>query len=136
MATTESDGGAGRHRVAVVVLSTLAAGAAVVLFLALRPQPQMGPSEEVFNTVDALFTAVTSHSEKQMADCERRLRALREAGKLPSDAADKLDAIIAKARSGSWQTAAERLYEFMQGQRREGAIEHDRPPAAKKAKPR
>ena len=51
----------------------------------------MGADEEVFTTVDALFTAVTAHDEKLLGDCEQRLHAYRDAGKLPGDAADYLD---------------------------------------------
>jgi O-phosphoseryl-tRNA(Cys) synthetase len=132
----EVGGLAGRNRVAVGVLAAVAVVLAACVYLALRPQPQMGTSDAVFHTVDALYTAVREQNPKLVDACEARLKAYRAEGKLPPDAADRLDAVIAKARSGSWQAAAERLYEFMQGQRREGAIEHDRPPAAKKAKPR
>jgi hypothetical protein len=85
----------------------------------------MGTSEQVFNTVDALYTAVRNEDEKRLGECEQRLRGYREAGKLPPDAADTLDGIIATAQKGRWRSAAESLYEFMKGQRREGVIEHD-----------
>ena len=35
-------------------------------------------------------------------------------------AAKSLDGIIQTARAGRWQPAAERLYDFMKGQKREG----------------
>ena len=92
----------------------------------------MGPDEDVFKTVDALFTAVTARDEKLLARSEQRLRASREAGKLPADASDYLDGIVQTARAGRWEAAAERLYGFMKAQRREGA--HD--PARKKGKGR
>jgi hypothetical protein len=85
----------------------------------------MGTSEQVFNTVDALYTAVRNEDEKRLGECEMRLKGYREAGKLPPEAADTLDGIIATARAGKWRSAAESLYEFMKGQRREGVIEHD-----------
>ena len=96
-----------------------------------RP-PQMGTSEEVFNTVDALYTAVRNHDDKRMGECEARLKGYREAGKLPESAANALDAIVRKARSGAWETAVSRLYEFMLAQRREGVIEHEPKPKATK----
>jgi hypothetical protein len=91
--------------------------------------PQMGSDEETFATVDALFTAVTARDVQKLAECERRLHELRDAGKLPKDAAEHLDGIMRKARGGGWESAAERLYAFMREQRREG-----HPPRAPKAK--
>ena len=98
-----------------------------------RP-PQMGTSEEVFNTVDALYTAVRNRDEKRIGECEARLKGYREAGKLPESAANALDAIVRKARSGAWDTAIARLYEFMLAQRREGVIEPEHKPKATKKK--
>jgi hypothetical protein len=115
------DASRAKTRVTLGVLGAVAAVAVVALVLAFRSPPQMGADREVFDTVDALFTAVTARDEKRLGECEARLRGYREAGKLPADAADELDGVIRKARSGSWQTAAERLYDFMRGQRREGA---------------
>jgi hypothetical protein len=100
--------------------------ALVLWLLSLRRPPQMGASEEVFRTVDALFTAITARDEVRLAQCETQLRAHRDAGLLPPDSADYLDDIIAKARKGSWQSAAERLYDFMHAQQRDGPRE---PPA-------
>ena len=88
-----------------------------------RP-PQMGAEEEVFTAVDALFTAVTARDEKLLGQCEQRLSSLKGSGKLPGNAAEYLDGIIRKARAGGWESAAERLYEFMTAQRREGAPAH------------
>jgi len=108
-----------------------AAVAASVVAIALMPiacwllwfrsPPQLGADEEAYKSVDALFTAVTSRDEQRLGQCERRLRVLKEAGKLPAGAAEFLDGVIARARDGRWETAAERLYDFMHGQRREGA---------------
>jgi hypothetical protein len=123
-----------RSRIACIVLGVLALAVGVILYFAFRSPPQMGTSDAVFHTVDALYTAIRNEDEKQLTDCEQRLRSYRETGKLPPDAADTLDGIIATARAGRWRSAAERLYEFMKGQRREGMIEHDKPPAPKKAK--
>jgi hypothetical protein len=98
-----------------VVLAILLVG---WLIWRTRP-PQMGADEEVFRTVDALFTAVTARDEKRLGQCEQRLQALRAAGKLPADASGHLDGIIRKARQGRWEPAAENLYTFMLAQRRE-----------------
>ena len=105
------------------VLAAVVVGFAVVLGAGLigcgRP-PQMGADEAVFDTVDALFTAVTARDEKLLGPCVQRLQAYKDAGKLPAAAADYLDGIVAKARGGRWESAAERLYDFMTAQRREG----------------
>ena len=59
--------------------------------------------------------------------CEKRLHSHREAGKLPESPAAFLDGIIAKARAGKWDSATERLYDFMLAQRREGRETHESP---------
>jgi hypothetical protein len=81
----------------------------------------MGADEDAAKTVDALFTAITARDEKLLGDCEKRLRAHHEAGKLPKAVSAHLDGIIATARAGRWQPAAERLYAFMAAQRRDAA---------------
>src|SRR5260370_36320783 len=92
------------------------AGAAVLLvgwFVWRSRPPQMGADEEVFQAVDALFTAVTARDVRLLGECEQRLHALKEAGKLPGEASDYLDGIMNKARDGRWESAAETLYDFM-----------------------
>jgi hypothetical protein len=133
--TTEpAERASARGRVGLIVFGVIVAGVVAAVVWGLRSPPQIGTDHDVFNTVDALFTAVTARDEKRLGECEERLRGYREAGKLPADAADELDAIIRKARSGSWQSAAERLYSFMQAQRREGVIEHGHHEHDRKAK--
>jgi hypothetical protein len=107
------------ERVAALVLLGLATIACtVVAYRYFNRPPQMGNDEEVFRTVDALFTAVTARDEKLVGQCEQRLNALRAGGELPASAAKSLDRIIRQARSGDWQEAAEKLYAFMMAQRR------------------
>jgi hypothetical protein len=110
---------------AVVVAAVVGSAILFVCWLVwwTRP-PQMGADEEVFQTVDALFTAVTGRDEARLADCEQRLHALKDAGKLPEDAAVYLDRVIRKAQDGRWESAAETLYDFMKVQRREGPRDH------------
>jgi hypothetical protein len=114
-----------RNKIGFIALAALAVLLSVVANFAFRSPPQIGTSEQVFNTVDALYTAVRNEDEKRLGECEQRLRGYRETGKLPADAADTLDAIIATARAAKWRVAAESLYGFMSGQRREGEIGHD-----------
>jgi len=99
-----------------VVLIALATAA--LYFFWPRQTPQVGADEEAFRTLDALFTAVTSRNHDRLTSTETRLRNLREQGRLPAQAADRIDAIIADARTGQWQPAAERLYMFIKAQRR------------------
>ncbi len=121
------------HRYAVFALLglVLLVGLAVLSSYWSRP-PQMGTSEDAFQTVDALYTAVRSRDEARLGQCEQRLKAYREAGKLPAAAADSLDAIVRTARGGGWEPATRTLYDFMLAQRREGVLE----PHAEKKKTR
>jgi hypothetical protein len=112
-----------RGRVVLTVLGLAAVGAVVWWIVQLLTPPQMGADEQVFDSVDALFTAVTARDDKLLGESERRLHAHRDAGKLPAEAADHLDDIIRQARAGDWQPAAERLYRFMHAQQREGVRE-------------
>jgi hypothetical protein len=80
--------------------------------------PPMAADEEAYKVVDALFTAVNSRDSKQLERCDRQLRALKVAGRLPDKASDYLERVIIKAREGLWRPAAEQLYDFMRVQRR------------------
>ena len=122
-----------RQQVAWIAFGVLTVGFVVALILSLRTPPQMGPDDEVFNTVDALFTAVTARDEKHLAACKARLVTYREAGKLPKPSAEYLDDVIAKAHNGGWETAAKWLYDFMLAQRRDGYDgTHDKKPKSPK----
>jgi hypothetical protein len=101
----------------------LAILAAVAAFLVLAGYflrtPQMGTDEDAFKTVDALFTAIQMKDEAKLAQCESRLHAHRDAGRLAPAAAAHLDRIIARARAGEWEPAGRTLYDFMLAQRRQ-----------------
>lgn len=103
---------------------------AVLVALALRPTPQLGADPAVMKTVDALFTAVTKKDPKLVRDCAARLDGYRAAGVLPEGAGAELGRVIETANAGEWRRAAERLYAFMEAQRREGPVAP--PPVAKK----
>lgn len=107
----------GRTRPVLIAAGVLMLGG-IVLFLRLwMAPPQIGPDEDVFKTVDALFTAINSHDQQRLQDCRHRLQAYHRDGKLPSAAAKRLDAIIKQADSGQWRESARVLYDFMLIQR-------------------
>ena len=108
------------RRRAALAGAALAGVSLVCLFIWrwTRP-PQMGKDEDVTKAIDALFTAVTARDEKRMGQCEHRLHAYRDTGKLPTDASNYIDGIIQMAREERWEAAAERLYNFVRSQRRE-----------------
>ena len=108
-----------RERAAWVAAGVLSVGVLVVWLWSLRAPPQMGPDADVFNTVDALYTAVRNQDERRLGKCAKRLDTYREAGKLADAPARYLNEIIATARAGDWAAATRRLYEFMSVQRRE-----------------
>jgi hypothetical protein len=87
-------------------------------FVGCGRSPQIGADAEAFAAVDALFTTVTARDERLLNQCETRLHALRDAGRLPARAARRLDDVIQRARGGRWESAARRLYDFMAAQRR------------------
>lgn len=80
--------------------------------------PRIGEAPEAFTAVDALYTAVSLRDTSQLDRCESNLRGLREAGKLPTDAADRLASITTEARAGQWEPARSRLRDFMLAQHR------------------
>ena len=96
----------------LILLTTLLGGCG-------RP-PQIGADPAAFKTVDALYTAVSLREPDLLSRTDRSLGDLRASGKLPESAARSLDAIIAEARAGGWESAQARLGRFMRGQRRAG----------------
>lgn len=79
---------------------------------------QLGPDEDAFASVDALYTAVTTQRADLLGQCKTRLAALKAEGKLPEAALAELQPIITQAEGGAWRPAAERLYQFMRAQRK------------------
>src|SRR5438094_6559902 len=107
-----------RSQLTLTIAAVLIVSLTFRLYFAYRSQPQLPASAEVFQTVDALFTAVTAHDTQRLADCQQRLANYKDRGSLPPAAAQRLDRIITLAQSGDWTTAAHRLYDFMQAQQR------------------
>lgn len=73
-------------------------------------------SEEAAVAADALYTAITSRRSELLNSVEAELKQLHSTGKLSADAMDVLNRIVEKAKSGSWQNAAEDLDEFIRDQ--------------------
>jgi hypothetical protein len=110
-----------RNQIVLALFALILLVFAARAYFANRSQPQLSSSREVFQTVDALFTAVTAHDSQRVADCRQRLAQYKDRGSLPAAAARRLDRIISLAQSGDWTTAARGLYDFMQGQQRKAA---------------
>ncbi|HEY2412340.1 MAG TPA: hypothetical protein VGI40_08870 [Pirellulaceae bacterium] len=103
----------------ITIFAILAVVLAIRCWFSLHSQPQLKPSDEVYNTVDALFTAITAHDQARLTMCEQRLTQYESAGQIPAAAAKRLTTVINSARAGQWDSAAQSLYEFIQAQRRE-----------------
>ena len=80
--------------------------------------PSMGIDKEVFEAVDALYTAVSLHDAAQVQRCATTLEGSHAAGRLPTAAHEALAGIIEETRRGGWESARLDLRDFMQDQRR------------------
>lgn len=80
--------------------------------------PQIGGDREVFQAVDALYTAVSLRDPALLERCGGRLKELGASGKLPAPASASLESIVAEAESSGWESSQARLARFMEGQRR------------------
>jgi len=83
-----------KQKASAVGLTVLTIGLVCWLVWWLTKPPQIGADEDVVKAVDALFTAVTAHDERLLAECEQRLHASKQAGQLATKPADYLDGII------------------------------------------
>ncbi len=99
-------------RAAVAVLAVLGA----IWFFGRWDPPQIGSDQEAVRSVNALFTAVTARDDKLLGECEHRLHALKDAGKLPDKSSAFLNGVIIEARDHGWESAAQALYDFIKGQ--------------------
>lgn len=103
------------------VFSTAAIAAALLLAVSgCSRVPQVVDDEAVFGEVDALFTAVTSKRPQLLAECRTRLTKLHADERLSDEGFDSLRDLIETCEEGEWDTAAQRLYDFMRAQRKSG----------------
>ncbi|HEY6565866.1 MAG TPA: hypothetical protein VIY86_15395 [Pirellulaceae bacterium] len=86
-----------------------------------RTPPQMGPDEDVFRTVDALYTALRMRDSARVSRCAARLQSYFEAGNLPEEGFSYLADVVRRSQAGEWDPAIRSLYRFMRAQRRETA---------------
>jgi hypothetical protein len=125
-----------RSLAVLAVLSVVTGGLVAWFWLGRSSPPQLPANEEVFKSVDALFTAITARDAQQLAACEARLAAHKERQELPPAAATRLDQIVTQASGGKWEASARALYHFIQGQKRGGELVAPRPKQAAKPAPR
>jgi len=97
-----------------MIAATVAAGA----LAGCGAPAQIGADPETFKAVDALYTAVSLRDPGRVDQCLATLRSHSEAGRLDATPYEALEAIVAEAKSGSWEPAQARLADFMRGQRR------------------
>lgn len=79
--------------------------------------PQLNGDPETLGAADALWTAVTAKRTDLLDKSAARIESLHTAGKLPEDAFQSLQAVIAQARAGQWAEARTDLKAFVKGQR-------------------
>ena len=101
--------------VAAVIL-LLVTGYFVTVWISTPPQLPV-QNEAVMNTVDALFTAVSTRDFKLLADCRERLSKFAQSGELPAQSAQRLTQLMDQAEQGDWEPAGRQLYDFMLGQK-------------------
>jgi hypothetical protein len=109
-----------RAKIGLASLTVVISLGGAWLWLATRSQPQLPANDELLKAVDGLFTAVTARDTARLAKCHQRLAAIHSAGALPPAAWKRLQNVISMSERGQWEPAARQLYDFIQGQRREG----------------
>ena len=108
-----------RDRVAWIALASIVGIIGLIALIAWwRQPPQMGTDDQVFRTVDALYTAIRSENGTKVSQCEEKLKQYHEQGNLSKPAHEFLSGVIAKTKRGDWDTATKKLYDFMSAQRR------------------
>lgn len=80
--------------------------------------PQVTASDEAMESVDALWTALTSKRSDLLEQTAKSLERLHANKQLSDAALQSLQAIIGDARSGDWEEATTTLKWFIRGQRR------------------
>lgn len=89
---------------------------ALSLCAGCRRPAQLGDDVKCHKAAEALYTAVCSRKTELLDASEKRINDLSAQGEMPTKAHKELTAIIARARAGRWQPAAEELHGFISGQ--------------------
>lgn len=97
------------------MLQTLSALLILIAAVGCNSAPPLG-SEEVSSTADALYTAVTSRRLELVNAVEEKLNKLHAEQQVSPATMTALQAIIAQARAGEWQAAAEELDQLIRNQ--------------------
>ena len=79
--------------------------------------PQLKYDDQVFRSLDAMFTAVTARSNSKLNDCGHRLETLHDEGRIPEAAWNRISKCRELAHRGEWDTAARSLYQLIESQR-------------------
>ena len=103
-----------RRRFCILV----ALGMSVNLLAGCSPVPQVLTDEAVFGELDALYTAVTTKRRDLLQQCQQRINTLHTEKRLSDAGFAEIEAIIELTEDDDWNDAAQRLYDFMRGQRK------------------
>lgn len=105
-----------RYLVAVIgVVTSLLIG---LTYWAWTDTPQLADDDDVYASLDALFTAVTARREPLIVNCESKLVVLHSEGKIPEQAWTRISHVIELAKAGQWESSARELYTFIERQKR------------------
>lgn len=105
-----------RYLVAVIgVVTILLIG---LTYWAWTDTPQLADDDDVYASLDALFTAVTARREPLIVNCESKLVVLHSEGKIPEQAWTRISHVIELAKAGQWESSARELYRFIERQKR------------------
>ena len=105
-----------RRKIALSAVCVLLAG--YMLFQWNSAPPQLPVRHDaIMQTVDALFTAISTRDTRHLQECRLRLQRFEQSGELPAAAAQRLTSLIEQADRGAWEAAGRALYDFMLGQR-------------------
>ena len=88
--------------------------AALLALIAGCGSPQV--ASENRDLVESVVTAVSAKNTDWLAANERKIAERQAAGKLASSEASAFDAILAKARAGDWDAAADLAYRLRDAQ--------------------
>lgn len=90
----------------------------LMAFAGCNRVPQVLSDEAVFGELDALYTAVTTKRPDLLKECQRRIANLHDEKRMSDAGYKEVQAIVTLSEQNKWSSAAQRLYDFMRGQRK------------------